>query len=97
MSRNQRPTPKGATPEPTPQTAAGTPEQEPSCRWDAGDAGCGSLIMGIGNRIADLETGEILEVRVNGGGARTDLEAWCRMTGHRLLVAEDGRYLIRRG
>ena len=52
--------------------------------------------MGIGNRMARLEPGEVLEVTIDGGGARTDFEAWCRMTGHRLLAAESGRFCIQR-
>ena len=79
-----------------PRSSPRKAEPEPRLRWHAGDAGCGSLIMGIGNRMARLEPGEVLEVTIDGGGARTDFEAWCRMTGHRLLAAESGRFCIQR-
>jgi len=66
-------------------------------RWDAGETGCGQLVVELKRRIDALETGEVLEVVARDAGAPTDLPAWCRMTGNTLLSAEPPLYCIRKG
>ena len=64
--------------------------------WQAGETGCGVLITGIKREIGRIEPGERLEVTALDAGARVDIPAWCRMTGHRLVVANHPTYVIER-
>jgi tRNA 2-thiouridine synthesizing protein A len=64
--------------------------------WDAGDLACGELIVKLRLRIDAMEPGRVLRLVALDSGARADLPAWCRLTGHTLLSAEHPVYLIRR-
>ncbi len=64
--------------------------------WDAGDMGCGDLVLELRARIAGLQPGQVLQLVARDPGAPADLPAWCRMTGHTLLRQEPPVYLIRR-
>lgn len=64
--------------------------------WDAGDAGCGELVMDLRRRLQRLEPGQELEVIANDRGAEADLPAWCRLTGNVLVSAAPPVYRIRR-
>jgi len=64
--------------------------------WDAGESGCGQLIVGLKRQISHIDSGALLEVTAHGAGASADLPAWCRVTGHTLLVAEHPRYVFRK-
>ncbi len=63
---------------------------------DAGLSGCGELLVLIHRQIRTLAPGAVLAVHAHDPGAREDVPAWCRMTGHRLLAAGEGRYWIRK-
>jgi len=65
-------------------------------RWDAGEAGCSKLIMGLRQRLQQLATDETLEVTARDPGAPIDLWVWCRMTGNCLVSEAHPVYLIRR-
>lgn len=65
---------------------------EPSATWDAGDMGCGELIVLLRARVRALAPGEILRVVARDPGAPEDLPAWSRLTGHRLVRAEHPVY-----
>ncbi|MCK6459163.1 MAG: sulfurtransferase TusA family protein [Planctomycetes bacterium] len=85
------------------QSGAGAsrPEPEPAAgggarAWDAGDMGCGDLVLELRRRVKALAPGEVLEVRALDHGAPEDLPAWCGLTGNRLLRAEPPRYWIER-
>jgi tRNA 2-thiouridine synthesizing protein A len=65
--------------------------------WDAGDLGCGELVLGLRLRMADLPPGAVLELVARDPGAPEDVPAWCRMTGNALLGAAPPRYHIRKG
>ena len=52
---------------------------------DAGESGCGELVMLIAARIKTLAPGAILEVHAYDLAAAVDIAAWCRMTQHSLL------------
>ncbi|MGH7301427.1 MAG: sulfurtransferase TusA family protein, partial [Candidatus Rokuibacteriota bacterium] len=45
---------------------------------------------------ARLAPGEVLEVRSTDPGAREDLPAWCRLTGHEFLAMHGPRYFLRK-
>jgi tRNA 2-thiouridine synthesizing protein A len=64
--------------------------------WDAGDLGCGDLVLQLRFKMEALAPGEVLRLVALDAGARADLPAWCRMTGHVLLTADHPVYIIRR-
>jgi tRNA 2-thiouridine synthesizing protein A len=64
--------------------------------WDAGDLGCGDLLLQLRFRIETLEPGGVLRLVALDPGAPADLPAWCRLTGHTLIAAEHPVYFIRR-
>lgn len=53
--------------------------------WDAGDLGCGELVIALRFRLKAMQPGEIIRVRATDTGAVHDLPAWCRMTGDTLV------------
>ncbi len=64
--------------------------------WDAGELGCGELVLGLRKRLHAMP-GRVLKVVALDPGAPEDLPAWCRMTGHELLRhdPETGSFWIR--
>lgn len=62
--------------------------------WDAGDMGCGELVLALRMRLREMP-GKVLKVVARDGGAPADLPAWCGMTGHALLHAEPPTFWIR--
>ena len=50
---------------------------------------CALLTPMIRSRLKELQSGQVLEVRVNDPEARGDIEAWSRMTGNPLLKLID--------
>ena len=64
--------------------------------WWAGQAGCGSLIVGLKKQIGQLRGGELLHVTALSAGAGVDLPAWCRVTGHELMSADHPIYVLRK-
>jgi tRNA 2-thiouridine synthesizing protein A len=67
--------------------------------WDAGDLGCGDLVIRLRFRLKAMQPGQVIRVRATDTGAREDLPAWCRMTGETLLAhdPEQHLYYIQRG
>jgi tRNA 2-thiouridine synthesizing protein A len=65
-------------------------------RWDAGDMGCGELVLELRARLAGLRPGQLFELIARDPGAPADIPAWCRMTGHTLVSQEHPVYRIRR-
>lgn len=76
--------------------AAGLVMDEPDVSWDAGDLGCGELVMELRLRLREMAPGEVLQVRALDPGAPEDLPAWCALTGHTLVRAQHPQYDIRR-
>jgi tRNA 2-thiouridine synthesizing protein A len=64
--------------------------------WDAGELACGDLLLELRFRLDAMAPGTILRLTARDAGAREDLPAWCRLTGHSVLVAEHPAYWIRR-
>jgi tRNA 2-thiouridine synthesizing protein A len=52
---------------------------------DAGQTGCGELVMLIFQRMKTLGPGERLTVLAYDAAAEVDIPAWCRTTGNRLV------------
>ncbi len=65
-------------------------------RWDAGQTGCGELVMELRRRLAPLMPGAMFELVAHDPGAPADIPSWCRMTGHTLVAADHPVYLIQR-
>ena len=55
--------------------------------WDAGDLGCGELVIHLRNRLRAMP-GKVLKLIARDPGAPADIPAYCRMTGHQLLLEE---------
>jgi len=64
--------------------------------WNAGEAGCGFLIVGLKRQLDRLGAGRLLRITANSAGAPADLPAWCRVTGHALVEADHPIYLLRK-
>lgn len=65
-------------------------------QWDAGDMGCGELVLELRLRLQAMTPGSILKLTARDPGAPEDLPAWCGMTGHTLLAATHPTYWIKR-
>jgi tRNA 2-thiouridine synthesizing protein A len=68
----------------------------PVAEWDAGDLGCGELVLELRTRLSRLQPGDVLKLVARDPGAPADLPAWCRMTGHTLVSGAHPVYHIRR-
>jgi tRNA 2-thiouridine synthesizing protein A len=64
--------------------------------WDAGDMSCGDLVLELRLRLQALPPRQVLKLSARDTGAREDLPAWCRLTGHTLLRAAHPDYWIQR-
>jgi tRNA 2-thiouridine synthesizing protein A len=56
----------------------------PMALLDAGESGCGELLMLITRQLKTLPPGAVLEVHTYDLAAEIDIAAYCRMTGHSL-------------
>ncbi len=62
---------------------------------------CATLTPAVKARLRELETGQVLEIRVDDAAASDDLTSWCRLSGHELLAQVRGpmpwqRFFIRK-
>ncbi len=64
--------------------------------WDAGDMGCGDLVLELRMRLSAIAPGAVLKVTALDSGAPEDLPAWCRLTGNSLVASKHPEYWIRR-
>lgn len=74
-------------------TAAESCESE---TWDAGDMACGDLVLELRLRLRGMKPRQVLRITATDPGAREDIPAWCRLTGHALLSAKHPLYWIER-
>ncbi|HEY7127340.1 MAG TPA: hypothetical protein VH540_25635 [Ktedonobacterales bacterium] len=64
--------------------------------YDAGDKGCASgALDSIADQMRLLSKDQTLEIRATDPSVTVDLTAWCRLTGHSLVMHTGDRYLIR--
>lgn len=68
----------------------------PDAEWDAGDMGCGELVLELRSRLEPLKPGQVLKLTARDPGAPADIPAWCRLTGQVLVDRRHPVYLIRR-
>ena len=64
--------------------------------WNAGEMGCGELLVELFMRLNPIVPGGHFRLTALDPGAVEDIPAWCRMTGHRLVLAAHPVYVIRR-
>ena len=64
--------------------------------WDAGDLGCGELVIELRLRLRRLAPLAVFRLIARDAGAPADLPAWCRLTGHTLVAANHPEYFIQR-
>lgn len=63
----------------------------PDTSFDGGDLDCGNgLLLLIRKHLDPLEPGQLLEIASVDSTVRTDLPAWCRMTGNDLVDTVEG-------
>ena len=67
---------------------------EPDAYWDAGEMGCGELLIELRFKMAELKKGQVFKLIARDPGAPEDMPSWCRMTGHKLLKAEHPQYFL---
>ena len=72
------------------------PNPAPDAEWDAGNMGCGELVMGLRMRLLSMRPRGILKLTATDPGAPQDLPAWCRLTGHKLVFSNHPEYWIQR-
>ncbi len=73
--------------------------EEPICwhdSWDAGDLACGPMLLALKRRMERLTAGQVFRLVTRDEGAPVDVPAWCRLTGHTLLVASHPIYHLAR-
>jgi tRNA 2-thiouridine synthesizing protein A len=83
------------SPAPTPGDSVHATEAITAC-WDAGDEGCGELVLKLRLRLERMAPGEVFLLIARDLGAPEDLPAWCRLTGNTLQRAEHPKYWIQR-
>ena len=64
--------------------------------WDAGDLGCGEILILLRARMAALPSGGLLQLTARDPAAPVDLPAWSRMTGHAIRSSAPPVFLIQR-
>lgn len=64
--------------------------------WDAGEMGCGELVVELRARLRALPAGATLRLRALDPGAPADIPAWCSLTGNALVSAAPPFYWIQR-
>ncbi len=64
--------------------------------WDAGEMGCGELILKLNVRLRKMPSAQVLHLTALDTGAIADIPAWCKMTQHTLVRAQHPDYWIRR-
>ena len=69
-------------------------EIDAAAEWDAGDMGCGEVIILLRMRMQELNGGDVFKLTARDLGAPEDIPAWCRMTGRRLVRADHPNYWI---
>lgn len=71
-------------------------DPKPDVEWDAGDMGCGDLVLELRMRLQGMAPGTLIRVTARDPGAPADMPAWCGMTGHSLVHSKHPVYVIRR-
>lgn len=65
-------------------------------QYDGGETGCGELLLDLKIFFNQLEPGTVVRVKTYDGGAPNDLQAWCRMRKHQVLMVKPPYVMIRK-
>ncbi len=65
-----------------------------AAEWDAGEMGCGEVLIQLRLRMRPLARGDVFRLLSRDIAAPVELPAWCRVTGRRLVRAEHPEYWI---
>ena len=57
---------------------------------------CGDLVLELRLLLRAMKPCQILRITATDSGAREDIPAWCRLTGHALLAAAHPQYGVKR-
>lgn len=72
-------------------------DERPMCaRLDAGESGCGALILKLRRALDELQADDLLELLARDVGAPADIPAWCGIAGHEVVLAAHPFYIIRK-
>jgi tRNA 2-thiouridine synthesizing protein A len=78
-----------------PSVSSGTPALAANLVWNAGDLGCGDLVLLLRGKLKAMPPGEIIQVTALDPGAPEDIPAWCNMTGNKLVFQQHPNYFIK--
>lgn len=67
-----------------------------SLLWDAGEMGCGELIMELARKIKKLNKGDYIKVVALDKGGIEDLPAWARLTKNDLVLFDPPVYIFKK-
>ena len=56
---------------------------------------CPTPILHTSKKLAEMETGQVLEILADDEGIKKDMPAWCDSTGNEFLGVEEDRDVIR--
>ncbi len=87
---------RSALPAPADDPPAAAPLRDDVASWDAGDMGCGDLVLELRLRLRELPPGGLFDLIATDPGAPVDIPAWCNLTGHTLVAQQHPSYRIRR-
>lgn len=87
--------PPAAQPTAPPRPTTGDPVAA-AATYDAGDLGCGDLVLELRGQLRALPAGAVLHVIARDPAAPVDLPAWCGLVGHTLQSSDHPHYFIRR-
>lgn len=62
--------------------------------WDAGDLGCGELLLQLKKKLALLAPGSEFKLIASDPGAIEDIPAWVNLTGNILISSNHPEYII---
>ena len=65
-----------------------------AAEWDAGEMGCGEVLIQLRLRFRPLQTGDIFRLITRDIAAPLEIPAWCRVTKRQLLHGEHPEYWI---
>ena len=57
---------------------------------------CPQPIIELARRIGQVSVGDLVELLADDPAAEPDLAAWCRMRGHKLVLSNPPRFVVRR-
>lgn len=75
---------------------ADSPVSQPETTIDLCDARCPHVVIGLIGALRELAPGQVLQVRAMDLSAPSNISAWARQSGHRLLemYEEDGCFVF---